>query len=57
MTLYRFYCLQEAKLVGSEEAPAQSDEDAVRLARALAVRGQVVEIWCAGRRVRTIAAA
>ena len=57
MALYRFYRLHEFVLVGSEEAPAPNDEDAVRLARSLAAKGQVVEIWRSGRRVRTIAAA
>jgi len=56
MTQYRFYRLRRMMLIGSEEASAANDKEAVRLARRLARDGEIVEVWRSGRRVRTIAA-
>ena len=56
MANYRFFCMQHAMLVGTEEAAAANDDAAVRLARGLAAKGHDVEIWRDHRRVSKVAA-
>ena len=56
MADYHLYFLRGNALVGSDHIQAESDDDAVRIARQRG-SGDVVEVWNAKARVRVIAPA
>jgi hypothetical protein len=56
MADYHLYFLRDNALVGSEHIQAESDDDAVRIARQRG-SGDIVEVWNAQARVRVIAPA
>jgi hypothetical protein len=56
MADYHLYFLRGNALVGSDHIQAESDDDAVRVARQRG-SGDVVEVWNAEARVRIVATA
>jgi hypothetical protein len=56
MADYHLYFLQGNKLVGADHIQAESDLEAVRIARRRGT-GDAVEVWNARRRIRVVAPA
>jgi len=56
MADYQLYCLQDSKLVGADHIQAESDLEAVRIAKQRGT-GDAVEVWNTSGRVRVVAPA